>query len=97
MNPSDANLALIRVVALRLGELRSRVVFLGGATISLLITDPASAYIRATDDVDIIIEISSYSDNDFMDAISCHLLGDDISQSRAIIIERRLNQIATTE
>lgn len=62
MNASAANLALIQAVAVRLGPLRTRVVFLGGATIALLITDHASASIRGTDDVDVIVEVSSYGE-----------------------------------
>jgi len=62
MNASAANLALLRTVAFRLGPLRERVVFLGGATIALLITDVDGIDIRATDDVDVIVEVSSYFD-----------------------------------
>jgi predicted nucleotidyltransferase len=62
MNASAANLALLRTVALRLGPLRERVVFLGGATIALLITDADGIDIRATNDVDVIVEVSSYFD-----------------------------------
>lgn len=53
---SDAWLA---TVARRLEALASSVVFVGGATISLLIDDPASVPVRPTDDLDAIIEISS--------------------------------------
>lgn len=60
MNASAANLALLRTVAVRLGPLRERVVFLGGATIALLITDADGIDIRATNDVDVIVEVSSY-------------------------------------
>lgn len=54
MNASAANIALIETVALHLGALRSRVVFLGGATVALLITDSSTPYIRPTGDVDVI-------------------------------------------
>lgn len=53
---SDAWLA---TVARRLEALASSVVFVGGATISLLIDDPASAPVRPTDDLDAIIEIAT--------------------------------------
>jgi hypothetical protein len=33
------------------------VAFLGGATLALLLTDPAIAEVRATKDVDLIIEV----------------------------------------
>lgn len=34
----------LRIVAERLGELREEVVFLGGATVGLLISDPVSIW-----------------------------------------------------
>jgi hypothetical protein len=58
----DANLAMIRHVAGRLGHLRERVVFLGGAATALLITDSASPDVRVTTDVDVIVEIASRVD-----------------------------------
>lgn len=63
MSASAANLALLRTVAVRLGPLPERVVFLGGATIALLITDADGIDIRATNDVDVIVEVSSYFDD----------------------------------
>ena len=50
---------MIRQVAERLGPLRSRVVFLGGSATGFHITDKAEPEIRATKDVDIIVEITS--------------------------------------
>jgi len=38
----EANLAMIRHVAARLGHFRERAVFLGGAATALLITDDAA-------------------------------------------------------
>ena len=55
----EVNLAMIRHVAARLGHLRDRVVFLGGAATALLITDSAAPDVRATIDVDVIVEIAS--------------------------------------
>lgn len=57
-----ANLAMIRHVAARLGHLRERVVFLGGAATALLITDDAVPDVRVTVDVDVIVEIASRGD-----------------------------------
>jgi hypothetical protein len=48
--------APLLVVARHLGELRQRVVFVGGMIRSLLVTDPAAGGARPTDDVDLIIE-----------------------------------------
>ena len=55
MSALDAVLVVVR----RLGALRERVVFVGGAVRGLLITDPGAALERPTDDVDVIVEISS--------------------------------------
>lgn len=50
-----SSLMLVESVAEHLGpELREDVAFLGGATIELLLTDPAVAEVRATKDVDVI-------------------------------------------
>ena len=56
------NLAMIMRVAARLGHLRERVVFLGGAATALLITDDAVPDVRVTVDVDVIVEIASRGD-----------------------------------
>ena len=56
---SSATLEMVKVVARGLGSLRERVVFLGGAATSLLITDPALPHIRITFDVDVIVEVLS--------------------------------------
>jgi hypothetical protein len=51
------SLPLVEHVASRLGsELLAEVAFLGGATIELLLTDPASDEVRPTMDVDVITE-----------------------------------------
>lgn len=42
-----------------LGELREQMVFVGGCATALLITDPAAAPVRATQDVDAIVAIVS--------------------------------------
>jgi predicted nucleotidyltransferase len=52
----------VRIVAKRLGDLRDEVVFLGGATVGLLITDPAAAAVRSTKDVDVIVEVASWGE-----------------------------------
>ncbi len=55
MNPNDPNVALLEIVAERLGDaLREEMVFVGGAVAGLLITDPAMPAIRPTEDVDMI-------------------------------------------
>lgn len=53
------NIVRIRAVANALKELRERVVFVGGATVSLY-ADREVQEIRPTDDIDVIIEILNY-------------------------------------
>lgn len=56
MNPNDPNVAMMELVAERLGEsLRDQMVFVGGAVTGLLITDPGQPAIRPTEDVDLIV------------------------------------------
>jgi len=59
---SSATLEMVKIVARGLGSLRERVVFLGGAATSLLITDPALPQIRTTFDVDVIVKVLSRMD-----------------------------------
>ena len=40
----------------------SEIVFVGGCTTDLLITDPAASPVRATDDVDVIVEVASHAE-----------------------------------
>ena len=57
MNANDPNVALLEIVAERLGDaLRDEMVFVGGAVAGLLITDPAMPAIRPTEDVDMICQ-----------------------------------------
>ena len=50
---------MIKMVAERLGPLRAKVVFLGGSATGFHITDRAEPEIRATKDVDVIVEVTS--------------------------------------
>jgi len=56
----NRNIELLRGVARRLGPLLPEVVFVGGCTTGLFITDEAAAEVRPTFDVDVIAEIASY-------------------------------------
>lgn len=49
---------LLELAAARLGELLDELVFVGGATVGLWITDPAAPEFRPTYDVDSIVEVS---------------------------------------
>ena len=59
INTQNINTRMIIHVAKRLGVLREKVVFVGGCSTGLFITDPASAEVRATRDVDVIVEVAS--------------------------------------
>jgi hypothetical protein len=58
----DPNLRLLEEAATKLGPFLREIVFVGGVTLGLLITDKAAAPIRSTDDVDVIAEILTYVD-----------------------------------
>jgi hypothetical protein len=58
----DPAVALLAGVARSLGDLRERVVFIGGAVAPLLQTDPPFSRARPTTDVDAIAVTVSYSD-----------------------------------
>lgn len=53
---------LLVLAARSLGDLRDEVVFVGGATTGLLLTDPAAPKVRATKDIDVIVEVASKSE-----------------------------------
>jgi hypothetical protein len=58
----DPNLRLPEEAATRLAPFLREIVFVGGVTLGLLITDKAAAPIRSTNDVDVIAEILTYVD-----------------------------------
>jgi hypothetical protein len=58
----DPNLRLLEEAAKKLAPFLGEIVFIGGVTLGLLITDKAAAPIRSTDDVDVIAEILTYAD-----------------------------------
>ena len=55
------NRSIIKRVAGALGEMNDQVIYVGGATVSLYIDDPAAEDIRPTKDIDISINIASLS------------------------------------
>ena len=59
MPRADPNRAILARAEGRLGALADRLVFVGGCATGLLITDPAAAPIRATRDVDTLVEVAS--------------------------------------
>jgi hypothetical protein len=46
----------------RLQPLLPEIIFVGGCTTGLLVTDPAASPVRATVDVDVIVEVASYAE-----------------------------------
>jgi len=58
MRADDPNLPYLRSIAEALGELREQVVFVGGAVAGLLVTDPMADAVRATRDVDAVVNAS---------------------------------------
>lgn len=55
------NLAVVESVALALEELKNEVVFVGGAVVSIYVTDEGADQPRPTKDIDITVQVSSYS------------------------------------
>jgi hypothetical protein len=53
------NIELLELAADSLADLRDEVVFLGGATVELWISDPAAPEVRPTDDVDVVVEVAT--------------------------------------
>ena len=55
------NIELLELAESALGQLVDEVVFVGGATVGLWITDPAAPPARPTDDVDVVVEVATRS------------------------------------
>ncbi len=62
MKQHSMHIEMIKHVAKGLGQLRPKVVFLGGSATGFHITDKAGPEVRATKDVDIIVEVASRVD-----------------------------------
>ncbi len=61
MRVDDPNLPQLRQIAEALGDLREQMVFVGGAVAGLLVTDPLADPVRATRDVDAVVNASRTS------------------------------------
>jgi Nucleotidyl transferase AbiEii toxin, Type IV TA system len=59
---NSANVEMLELAAKALAGLPDEVVFVGGATVELWATDEAAPEFRPTDDVDVIVEITTQSD-----------------------------------
>lgn len=62
IDQQQAGIEMIAFIAEGLGELRNQVVFVGGAVVGLLVTDPAARPARPTEDVDVIVSVITYSE-----------------------------------
>lgn len=58
----DPNLALLEQAAALLGPLLDELVLVGGCAAGLLVTDPGASPIRPTEDVDLVVEATTYAD-----------------------------------
>lgn len=73
------SIELLETAAAALGDLRARVVFLGGSTITLWMTDPASRGPRVTYDVDVVAEVVTLSEyEEFQARLRRHGFAEDI-------------------
>jgi len=59
MKNSSMNIDALIKVSKTLGELKDRLVYVGGAVVGLYATDPAADEVRPTKDVDIVVEIAT--------------------------------------
>jgi len=62
MNNASINTEAIVTIANALGEINNRVVYVGGAVVSLYINDPAAEDVRPTKDIDIAVHILTERD-----------------------------------
>lgn len=58
----NPNIEILELAVARLGKLADEMVFLGGCATGLLITDKAAPPIRATLDVDAIVQVASQAE-----------------------------------
>ena len=95
LNPNDPNVAMLEVVAHRMGDaLRSQLVFTGGSVVGLLITDPAMPSIRPTEDVDLVAQVLARSDyHQLEQALRAQGFGPDLS-AQAPICRWRIEHVS---
>ncbi|MFW5755939.1 MAG: hypothetical protein ACOCWK_05010 [Tangfeifania sp.] len=58
------NLKVVEKVALALGDLNDQIIYVGGAVVSLYVTDEGAEQPRPTKDIDISVQISTYAQMD---------------------------------
>jgi hypothetical protein len=62
MENRTINIGVVAEVAQALCELKSQMIFIGGAVVSLYADDPAADEIRPTADIDLTINLLNYKD-----------------------------------
>lgn len=62
MQQADKNLQMVALIANSLGPIRTEVVFVGGTVAGLLLSFSNRSVVRPTDDVDVVIDCSTYSE-----------------------------------
>ena len=60
MSIKEENVVQLEIIASALGDLLQEVVFVGGNTTALLVDEAAHYCLRKTDDVDVIIDVTTY-------------------------------------
>lgn len=60
MENKTINIQLVAKVAKALGTLNEKIVFVGGAVVSVYADDPAADEVRPTDDIDFTLELAGY-------------------------------------
>lgn len=60
MRSNDPNVGMVEIIANALGSLTEQLVFVGGCAIGLLVSDEGGTPVRATQDVDLIAEVTSH-------------------------------------
>ncbi|PND31392.1 hypothetical protein C1I89_26515 [Achromobacter pulmonis] len=79
MRADDPNLPHLRSIAEALGDLREQVVFVGGAVAGLLITDPLADPVRATRDVDAVLQADRAMFHRFEESVAARGFARDVS------------------
>lgn len=64
MKNTIVNKQIIQKIAIALGELNNDVIYVGGATVSLYINDPAASDVRPTKDIDISLSVATINELD---------------------------------
>lgn len=78
MNNTFINREIIKKVSHALGDLNNKVIYVGGATVSLYINDPAAEDVRPTIDIDISVSVATFYE---LEAIRDELISKGFSQS----------------